>query len=1166
MVAPFIAPALACASLVSLAAGAPQGAAMDTPAQAADVQFFEAEVRPLLVTHCGDCHSGAKPKGDLDLTSTAALRAAIDGIGLVTAPTAAGGLPSGLLLEAIGYEDPIAAMPPTGKLPDAALATLREWARRGAPLPAVPASAAQDLAAGAIDFNARRAAHWAWQPLADPAPPVVAGPERARDPLDLFLIAAAEAAGVPLAPQAARATWLRRVTYTLTGLPPTPAELDAFERDHDAAAYEHVVDRLLASPHYAERFARHWLDLVRYADTKAHEFDYPIPNAWQYRDYVIRAFDADVPYDRLLIEHIAGDLCADDPALGARLDPTGAYDEAVLGTGWWWLHEEVHSPVDLRNDEADRLANQVDTLTKTALGVTVACARCHDHKFDPIPTEDYYALCGFALSTAYRQVPFEARTANREVGRERAAWLARTDAASRAAVADAVAGYADALAGRALTPDEVARATARGPRSPLYWLALAQSKVPSQSGGDGDGDAQPAARAASLSAALADALAPRDSDPRARPVPVIDYAAAGTAWLQDGEAFGPAPRSAGAVFIGTGAPAVDRQSARARVVVRDCAAADPLWRGLTTKSGAQRNSGEASHVQSGRTLVTPTVRIEGGQVFHLVRGRGTVLAVCQSHRMLAGPLWTESVLHFDTHGAWEYVRHDLKRLVGADARFEFTVADDGPAPGVAHAEGAPADAPPYGLDVAAVYDLAGDAAAPALARGAEAGAWLAARIDEAVALEAPASDASTDTSTDTNTDARTGTSTGGSTGGSTAASVEAAAPAAVRAALRDAAEFVRTGGVAGRALDDAERLALAAAADDVLADLALLDLQGADDITAPLRALDRALAALRAEEAALAARVVRESAVAPASLELEGRDQDVLRRGDTRSPLAPAPRRDLWAVRGDDAPYAGRGEGSGRAALARAWTSPEHPLVARVWVNRLWHHVFGRGLVATVDDFGVTGAAPTHPLLLDRLARDFVADGWSTKHLLRRLVLSDAFRRASAPKAEASERDPENHLLTHMPVRRLDAEAVRDALLSVSGEPRRGALRAPRPRAPDRVHARPRSARAERPARWRAAAHALPGAAAELRAAVPCGVGLPQPSSTRGARSVSNVPAQALALANDPFVIERARSGARAREQRGRRRAHHAPRARRVRPCAATPGARDVPRVLGGRR
>ncbi len=187
---------------------------------------------------------------------------------------------------------------------------------------------------------------------------------------------------------------IRRVYFDLIGLPPPPEAVEQFVSDSSPQALESLVDRLLASPRFGERWARHWLDLVRYAETFGHEFDYPIEHAWQYRDYVIRALNADVPYDQFVTEQIAGDLLPEP-----RLHPTERFNESIIGTGFWFFGEQVHSPVDVLQDEADRVDNQIDVLGKTFLGLTVGCARCHDHKFDAISMRDVYALWGIAKST-----------------------------------------------------------------------------------------------------------------------------------------------------------------------------------------------------------------------------------------------------------------------------------------------------------------------------------------------------------------------------------------------------------------------------------------------------------------------------------------------------------------------------------------------------------------------------------------------------------------------------------------------------------------------------------------------------------------------------------------------------------------------------------------------
>ena len=219
----------------------------------------------------------------------------------------------------------------------------------------------------AFDLQKRKQDHWAWRPIVRPEPPAVKDAAWPRGPVDRFILAKLEAKNLSPAPPADKRTLLRRVTFDLIGLPPTPAEIDAFLKGDASDAYEKVVDRLLASPQFGERWGRHWLDLVRYAETRGHEFDYPIPDAYQYRDYVIRALNADVPYDQFVTEQVAGDLL-EKP----RLNPTEGFNESILGTGFWFLGEEVHSPVDVSQDQADRFDNRIDVFGKTFLGLTVA--------------------------------------------------------------------------------------------------------------------------------------------------------------------------------------------------------------------------------------------------------------------------------------------------------------------------------------------------------------------------------------------------------------------------------------------------------------------------------------------------------------------------------------------------------------------------------------------------------------------------------------------------------------------------------------------------------------------------------------------------------------------------------------------------------------------------
>ena len=353
-------------------------------------EFFEKRVRPLLLARCHECHGAQKHKGNLRLDSRASLLAGGD-----TGPAIVPFKPEeSLLVDAVRYGDTY-QMPPKSQLPPEEVSTLVEWVRMGAPWGA-EAKAETPQPAGTFDLQAR-AGHWSFRPLSSVEPPAVGDSAWVKTPVDRFILAGLIAAGLQPAPKASKLALLRRVTYDLVGLPPTPAEIEAFLADDSAGAYSKVVERLLASPQYGERWGRHWLDLVRFAETCGHEFDFDLPNAYRYRDYVIRAFNEDLPFDRFVVEHVAGDLLE-----SPRWNDEGC-NESIVATGFFFTGEAKHSPVDVRQDEADRIDNQIDVSAKAFLGLTVSCARCHDHKFDPISTKDYYALTGYLQSSRFQQ-------------------------------------------------------------------------------------------------------------------------------------------------------------------------------------------------------------------------------------------------------------------------------------------------------------------------------------------------------------------------------------------------------------------------------------------------------------------------------------------------------------------------------------------------------------------------------------------------------------------------------------------------------------------------------------------------------------------------------------------------------------------------------------------
>ncbi|MBM4068880.1 MAG: DUF1549 domain-containing protein [Planctomycetes bacterium] len=359
-------------------------AAPTATGQDGNIEFFEKHVRPLLAEHCYSCHSDVKKKakGGLRLDSRDALRKGGD-----QGPAVVPGRPdASLLIKAIRYRDDELRMPPAGKLAQREIDTLVEWVRRGAPDPRVGAEPKKS----AID-SPKGQRFWSFVAPRLPKVPAVRDASWPRAAIDRFILTRLEAAGLTPARDADRWTLLRRLTFDLTGLPPSPAEIAAFTADPSADAYEKVVDRLLASPAFGERWARHWLDLSCHADLADVDGNVVIREAWRYRDYVIAAFNQDKPYDRFITEQLAGDLLPHG-SIAERRDQLVA--TGFLAIGPWSLQNYI-KPQQL----ADVVDHQIDKVGRVFLGLSLACARCHDHKFDPVPTTDYYALAGIFHST-----------------------------------------------------------------------------------------------------------------------------------------------------------------------------------------------------------------------------------------------------------------------------------------------------------------------------------------------------------------------------------------------------------------------------------------------------------------------------------------------------------------------------------------------------------------------------------------------------------------------------------------------------------------------------------------------------------------------------------------------------------------------------------------------
>jgi cytochrome c553 len=399
--------ALALGFILAVAACRAVAAAEAGPITAAQTELFEKKIRPLLVERCAKCHGVDTVEAGLRLTSREAMMAGGD-----SGPAVVPGKPNdSLLVQAIEYLGDI-QMPPEGRLSDSEIAAVREWVSSGAAMPAAPiATTTEPGPVRAFEPTAKHRGWWAFQPLARPKPPDAAGDatslaEWPRNDIDRFVLAGMLDHGLAPAAEADRRTWLRRVTFDLTGLPPTEDELAVFLADDSSAAHDRVVDRLLASPAYGERQARHWLDVARYADayeagppSHGSTADFELTEAWRYRNWVVSAFNRDLPFDRFIVRQIAGDLVPepldlDGSTASPGIDAAGLAATTFLSIGSW-----DHGDADKEKLVGDIVDDQIDTIGKAFLGLTLGCARCHDHKFDPVSTADYYALAGIFHST-----------------------------------------------------------------------------------------------------------------------------------------------------------------------------------------------------------------------------------------------------------------------------------------------------------------------------------------------------------------------------------------------------------------------------------------------------------------------------------------------------------------------------------------------------------------------------------------------------------------------------------------------------------------------------------------------------------------------------------------------------------------------------------------------
>lgn len=1028
-------------------------AAVAAEPSAESVEFFEKRVRPILVEHCQKCHGAEKQKGGLRLDSRDALMQGGD-----SGPAVVTGEPAkSLLIEAVSYDPDGYQMPPTGKLSDDAIAALTEWVKQGAPWPGSAGGSRIPSQLTAAEL-AERAQHWSFQPVRAVPPSAVERADWPRNPIDAFILQAQEQAGLAPSAPADRRALLRRVTLELTGLPPTPEEIESFLGDAAPDAYDRLVERLLASPHYGERWARHWLDLVRYAETSGHEFDYEILHATPYRDYVIRAFNADLPYDQFVIEQLAGDLLREP-----RRDPATHRNESAIGTASYWFGQGKHSPVDLRAEECDTVDNQLDVIGKTFLGLTIACARCHDHKFDPLTQRDYYAQAGFLQSSrqAYLDVnhPAETVAAVEELtarARQARPQLLQTTLANLQPLVERL-------------PALLAGDPAHVPGVPAdvvtNWRKAQHDEALNDRG-------HPLHLWAHWSDAPADQVARRVKEWRRTanrdgrkaesfyapriPAPEVTWTEEGepvSPWFYEGFAFAP-QRGGGRRWLLGDDPA------------------RPL-RGIVSPA-TWAHSGAVSTRLRG-TLRSPTFTISAKYVDYWMHRRGgdaqphrpnkvgQVSLIIDGFQFIRNPLYGNLTLNVAQRDTPQWYRQDVSKFVGSRAYIEIEDLDDGEivVERIEFRDDAPPP-PPYNALVARQLAAAPIDDLPDVAR-----------LYQAVC--------------------------------------ETALEGLRREEVYGAAAFARDEAAAGAELVNW-----------------LLRQPAQLGGTEPPQSSAADFVALKRE---LEARIPTPQ-LTLAMTDGTAENEHVLIRGNPRKPGEEVPRRFLDVLAADRHAAAAHPEsgqpGSGRLEWAHQVASPTNPLTPRVIVNRLWQHHFGRGLVPTPDDFGKMGQPPSHPELLDWLAAELVHSGWSLKHLHRLMLTSQTYQMTSRPSAgRAEEVDPQNRLLHRMPVQRLEAEAVRDSLLALSG------------RLDDRMYGpsvlpylTPFMEGRGRPGQ----SGPLDGAGRRSlyinvrRNFLPpmfLAFDFPTPFTTMGRRSTSNVPAQALTMMNNPFVVQQAEQWAR---------------------------------------
>ncbi|MCY2966307.1 MAG: DUF1553 domain-containing protein [Planctomycetota bacterium] len=916
------------------------------------VEFYEKQVEPILKARCWKCHGGEqKIRGGLRLTSRGSLLKGGE-LGEVVSLEKPDG---SLLLKAINYQGP--EMPPSGKLPAAEIETLTQWVREGVPY-SNERLADDSKPEHAEQSNEDAKNYWAYQPVGTPEIPAVHEKNWVRNPIDAFVLSILESAGVPHNPPAEAAELIRRVTYDLTGLPPTPEQVDefvaAYNTPHGEAAYQRLIDRLLDSPQYGERWGRHWLDLVRYAETHGYERDSAKPFAWRYRDYVIDAFNKDKPYSDFIREQLAGD----------ELDTVTT--ESLVATGYYRLGIWDDEPADRPLAKYDVFDGVVSTTGQVMLGISIGCARCHDHKKDPIPQKDYYRLLAFFRDITDMNVNNLRKVALEDDQRQMAEELTkrrRQEQTIHRRLQALRGEFADALAEK--KGIQVRRRGADLADLKFKFYRDTWDRMPEFDGlkfeeqGDLPGGF--------ISLAVA-------SRPEA-----IGLVFEGSLQVpRDGEFKFKVQATEGVRLLVDGKPVFERRGKgkhRGEGTARLTAGAVPI------------------RVEYFNTVAQPTLRIswsgpgveerslsEGGSASLVADARSGAQEWAYTTERPAGD-WNKPA--FDASG-WKRGPSGFGRqgTPGGVVRTDWHTNDIWLRKSFKVTE----------RPVRLALELHHDEDVEVFLNGErihQAAGYLTAYTQVVLPVEV-----------------------------------------AGKVQIGDnvlAVHCHQTGG--GQYID----AGLSEAPDAALLDTLLKEHGPAliGDKTAEIENLTRELAQLKEQklpEPGIEVMCVEERGREPTHVLLRGNPQAL---GEQVQAAPPAVVCGSEPVTPQDRP---KSQTSGkRLALADWITRGDNPLTSRVMVNRLWQHHFGKGIVPTPNEFGKLGELPTHPELLDWLARQFVDTGWRIKAMHRLIVSSNTYRMSSRGNEPGLSKDAANQLLWRFNMRRLSAEEVRDSILAATG-------------------------------------------------------------------------------------------------------------------------------------